>query len=211
MAGLLYFTQQVGGDEDGPALGDQARDQAAQFKDAARVETVHRLVEDNPLRVGQQAAGDAEPLAHPLRVAAHPVVAAVGQPDPVERGLNLTTGAELAPASAQATAARRPGAALSARETEVARSIARGRTNSEIRAGLFISLSTVKSHLASIQDKLGARNRAEIAAWAWETVSPRWTAGNEKPQGGPEGHTLGRLELPRPARCRGVTSGTGSC
>jgi DNA-binding CsgD family transcriptional regulator len=27
----------------------------------------------------------------------------------------------------------------------------------------------VKSHLASIQDKLGARNRVEIAAWAWET------------------------------------------
>jgi DNA-binding NarL/FixJ family response regulator len=61
-----------------------------------------------------------------------------------------------------------PGAPLSGREIEVARSIAKGRTNTEIAAELFISLSTVKSHLASIQGKLGVRNRVEIAAWAWE-------------------------------------------
>ena len=60
-------------------------------------------------------------------------------------------------------------ASLSSRETDVARSIARGRTNTEIAAELFISLSTVKSHLASIQGKLGVRNRVEIAAWVWET------------------------------------------
>jgi DNA-binding CsgD family transcriptional regulator len=35
-------------------------------------------------------------------------------------------------------------------------------------AELFISLSTVKSHLAGIQAKLGLRNRVEIAAWAWQ-------------------------------------------
>lgn len=57
---------------------------------------------------------------------------------------------------------------LSDRETEVARSIARGRTNQEIAAELFISLSTVKGHLSRIQQKLGLRNRLEIAAWAWE-------------------------------------------
>ncbi|MDG4800298.1 response regulator transcription factor [Micromonospora sp. WMMD980] len=57
---------------------------------------------------------------------------------------------------------------LSAREMEVVRAIARGRTNQEIAAELFISLSTVKSHLSGIQTKLGARNRVEIAAWAWE-------------------------------------------
>jgi DNA-binding NarL/FixJ family response regulator len=69
----------------------------------------------------------------------------------------------LAPAGPAATTAL----ALSDRETEVVRAVARGRTNSEIAAELFISLSTVKSHLASIQGKLGARNRVEIAAWAW--------------------------------------------
>ncbi|MEU1686964.1 response regulator transcription factor [Micromonospora sp. NPDC005707] len=57
---------------------------------------------------------------------------------------------------------------LSEREIEVVRAIARGRTNREIAAELFISLSTVKSHLSGIQTKLGLRNRVEVAAWAWE-------------------------------------------
>jgi DNA-binding NarL/FixJ family response regulator len=58
---------------------------------------------------------------------------------------------------------------LSEREIEVVQAIAKGRTNTEIAADLFISLSTVKSHLTSIHNKLGVRNRVEIAAWAWET------------------------------------------
>jgi DNA-binding NarL/FixJ family response regulator len=56
---------------------------------------------------------------------------------------------------------------LTARELDVVLAVARGRTNAEIAAGLRISLSTVKSHLASVQAKLGARNRTEIAIWAW--------------------------------------------
>ena len=47
--------------------------------------------------------------------------------------------------------------------------VARGRTNAEIAEELYISLSTVKSHLASLMGKLGARNRVEIAMWAYET------------------------------------------
>ncbi|GGW85888.1 response regulator [Streptomyces caelestis] len=57
---------------------------------------------------------------------------------------------------------------LSGRALEVVQAIARGRTNQEIAAELFISLSTVKSHLSGIQTKLGLRNRTEIAVWAWE-------------------------------------------
>ncbi len=57
---------------------------------------------------------------------------------------------------------------LSQRETDIARSVARGRTNQEIAAELFISLSTVKTHITRIQAKLGVRNRVEIAAWSWE-------------------------------------------
>jgi DNA-binding NarL/FixJ family response regulator len=57
---------------------------------------------------------------------------------------------------------------LSGRALEVVKAIARGRTNQEIAAELFISLSTVKSHLSGIQTKLGVRNRTEIAVWAWE-------------------------------------------
>ena len=52
---------------------------------------------------------------------------------------------------------------------EIVVAVARSRTNQEISAQLFISLSTVKSHLTNIQTKLGLRNRVEVAGWAWET------------------------------------------
>ncbi len=58
---------------------------------------------------------------------------------------------------------------LTAREEEVLQAAARGLSNSEIAEALFISLGTVKKHLAAIQDKLGARNRVEIAGFAWQT------------------------------------------
>ena len=80
----------------------------------------------------------------------------------------------LTPGNAPAAQSAAP---LSARELEVAAAIARGRTNNEIAAELFISLSTVKSHLTSIHNKLDVRNRVEIAAWAWATGLVRPTAG----------------------------------
>jgi DNA-binding NarL/FixJ family response regulator len=58
---------------------------------------------------------------------------------------------------------------LTAREEEVLLTVARGLTNAEIADELHISLSTVKTHLASLMGKLGARNRVEIAMWAYET------------------------------------------
>ncbi|MEV0407303.1 response regulator transcription factor [Actinoallomurus sp. NPDC050550] len=72
-------------------------------------------------------------------------------------------------APTKASTARQPIQPLTEREAEVIRAVARGRTNQEIAAELFISLSTVKGRLTAIQNKLGARNRVEIAAWAWET------------------------------------------
>ncbi|WP_217548853.1 response regulator transcription factor [Streptomyces sp. GbtcB6] len=59
-------------------------------------------------------------------------------------------------------------AGLSTRETEIVRLVAVGRTNQEISEELFLSLSSVKTYLARIQAKTEARNRVEIAAWAWE-------------------------------------------
>ncbi|MBG0568016.1 response regulator [Actinoplanes aureus] len=58
---------------------------------------------------------------------------------------------------------------ITAREDEVLLAVARGLTNTEIADTLYISLSTVKTHLASLMAKLGARNRVEIAMWAYET------------------------------------------
>ncbi|ACY96883.1 MULTISPECIES: response regulator [Thermomonospora] len=65
--------------------------------------------------------------------------------------------------------ARRPAEPLTERELQVVRLVARGRTNEEIAGELFVSLSTVKTHLGNVQRKLAARNRVEIAAWAWES------------------------------------------
>ncbi|MFI5802477.1 response regulator [Streptomyces sp. NPDC051561] len=62
-----------------------------------------------------------------------------------------------------------PHTALSARETSLVRLVARGLTNAEIATELTISVGTVKTHLGNVQSKLAARNRVEIAAWAWES------------------------------------------
>jgi DNA-binding NarL/FixJ family response regulator len=59
--------------------------------------------------------------------------------------------------------------ALTEREEEVLAAVARGRTNGEIAEEMHITLSTVKTHIASLMAKLGARNRVEIAMWAYET------------------------------------------
>ncbi|WP_276320553.1 response regulator [Amycolatopsis suaedae] len=61
---------------------------------------------------------------------------------------------------------------LTEREREIAALVAAGRTNAEIAADLFISPGTVKTHLANVSGKLGARNRVEIAAWAWAAGLP---------------------------------------
>jgi DNA-binding NarL/FixJ family response regulator len=64
---------------------------------------------------------------------------------------------------------RQPIEPLTAREEEVIVTVAQGLTNAEISSELHISLSTVKTHLASLMNKLGARNRVEIAMWAYES------------------------------------------
>ncbi|MEU7467514.1 response regulator transcription factor [Streptomyces sp. NPDC044984] len=61
-----------------------------------------------------------------------------------------------------------PVSPLTARELDVVRLVARGLTNEELAAALHVTLSTVKTHLGSVQRKLAARNRVEIAAWSWE-------------------------------------------
>jgi DNA-binding NarL/FixJ family response regulator len=62
-----------------------------------------------------------------------------------------------------------PIAPLTDREEMVLVTVARGRTNAEIADELHISLSTVKTHLTNLMGKLGARNRVEMAMWAYET------------------------------------------
>ncbi|MFJ5991732.1 response regulator [Lentzea sp. NPDC092896] len=62
---------------------------------------------------------------------------------------------------------------LTEREEQVLAAVAGGRTNSEVAGELYITLSTVKSHIASLMAKIGARNRVEMAIWAYETKRVR--------------------------------------
>jgi two-component system response regulator NreC len=59
-----------------------------------------------------------------------------------------------------------PASELSEREIEVLRLIALGHTNSEIAGQLFLSVRTVESHRAHIQQKLGLSTRAELVRYA---------------------------------------------
>jgi predicted ATPase/DNA-binding CsgD family transcriptional regulator len=61
-----------------------------------------------------------------------------------------------------------PGPTLTRRETEVAALVARGLTNRDIAAQLFLSVRTVEVHVDHILTKLGFRTRTQLAAWAYE-------------------------------------------
>jgi DNA-binding NarL/FixJ family response regulator len=71
--------------------------------------------------------------------------------------------------TAPAAPAAQPIEPLTPREEDVLAAAARGLGNTEIAGELHISLSTVKTHLASLMAKIGARNRVEVAIWAYET------------------------------------------
>lgn len=65
--------------------------------------------------------------------------------------------------------------ALSPRELDVLREIARGRTNAEIADQLYLSVTTVKSYASSLFTKLGVSDRVQATVLAYESglITPR--------------------------------------
>jgi DNA-binding CsgD family transcriptional regulator len=61
-----------------------------------------------------------------------------------------------------------PTGALTAREVEVVRLVAAGKSNRVIAEELFISAKTVDRHLSNIFTKVGVSSRAAATAWAFE-------------------------------------------
>jgi DNA-binding NarL/FixJ family response regulator len=65
---------------------------------------------------------------------------------------------------------------LTDREREVMAQVAAGLSNDEIAAALYISPTTAKTHVSRAMIKLGARDRAQLVVFAYETglVRPGW-------------------------------------
>ncbi|GAA4506598.1 helix-turn-helix transcriptional regulator [Nonomuraea ferruginea] len=109
------------------------------------------------------ACGDREHAAAPLatadelarRLGARPLLARV---DALARRAGIALADQSAPGG--------PPLGLTARELEVLRHVARGRSNREIAAELFIAVKTVSVHVSNILAKLGVASRGEAAAKA---------------------------------------------
>jgi DNA-binding CsgD family transcriptional regulator len=107
---------------------------------------------DEPLRMSRQALGPAQAQAAEDRGRAMSWATAA------EYALMLTApGPPTAPHGL---------AKLSARERELVTLVARGRTDAQIGAQLYISVRTVSSHLDRIRDKTGCRRRADLTRLA---------------------------------------------
>ncbi|MQY02581.1 response regulator transcription factor [Actinomadura macrotermitis] len=103
------------------------------------------------------------------------------RPEEIVQAIRLVAGGDslLFPAAIRALAAEhgdagRPAGArwherLTEREADVLRLMAKGQSNAEIAAALFVSPQTVKTHVGNVLGKLQARDRTQAVIFAYET------------------------------------------
>jgi DNA-binding NarL/FixJ family response regulator len=143
-------------------------------RDAVRAQAAARLALDAFARLGMpyEAAEARLELARALAARGHPLAIEDARAALAAfRELGATRAVDAAAALLRELGAgSAPGARidgeLTRREREVLALLARGMTNAQIGASLFISTKTAGHHVSRILAKLGARNRAEAAAYA---------------------------------------------
>jgi DNA-binding NarL/FixJ family response regulator len=87
----------------------------------------------------------------------------------VQRRLVTAATAATARPAAQPTQPEPPPDNLTAREVEVLRLIAAGRSNGQIAKELYVSEATVKTHINHLFAKTGVRDRAQAVRYAYRT------------------------------------------
>lgn len=117
-------------------------------------------------------------LAAALRAGARGYVVKGAEPDDIARALEgvargqVVFGQQVAMAALAQASGRAPSGpaaafpALTAREVDVLSLLAKGRSNADIAAALFVSPKTARNHVSSILGKLGVTTRAEAVARA---------------------------------------------
>jgi DNA-binding NarL/FixJ family response regulator len=98
------------------------------------------------------------------------------RPDEIREAIRIAARGEslVFPAAIRRLATRHAGSRgplpdLTEREADVLRLMAKGRTNAEIGAELFIGVQTVKTHVSNLLGKLGARDRTQAVVFAYES------------------------------------------
>jgi two-component system response regulator NreC len=143
--------------------GGSSLDAIPKILEASPTTNICVLTMQNEPAFARQALG-AGALAYVLKEAADDeLVEAVRRVAAGQTYLNPQLGARMAAEPLQPTG---PPDDLSDREVEVLRMIALGHTNAEIAEKLYLSIRTVESHRAHIQQKLRRSSRADLVRYA---------------------------------------------